>query len=458
LVATIATATVAVQPNPASAQEDCAEFGAFPTPPISAAFDRNQMLCQLGYELPSPGPRVDDPNRPPNAILPSNPETQNWTDACGHTVNRGMMGGLWVSYDDATGHGAIGFGTGDQPDIDGWAYTPIDLLETYDGVPVTTPEQWWNERRPEVFEAVKRELYGKIPDPSLWPDITWELGPVTFGTADGVDYAQRTVTGHIDISGYPQVRNAPRIAGTLRIPRDAYDAGAEVPVVIVFGGLTNWSHLAPQGWGIFAYSNNQLQPDSGGANLSSYIIGLINKGNWRSPDDWGTLAAWSWGISRLIDFFEEPTEYVGVDADRIGVQGHSRYGKAAIVAAAYEPRIKAAYASSSGALGAKMNRRHWGQNLENVGGDAEYHWMAGNFFKWMGPLVDDPENPGIGLVGNGTYKPRKLELMTVDGHSLVALAAPRVVFITGGNASDAWTARHVPRRCERYPRLQPARR
>jgi hypothetical protein len=86
-----------------------------------------------------------------------------------------------------------------------------------------------------------------------------------------------------------------------------------------------------------------------------------------------------------------------------------------------------------------MNRRHWGQNLESAGGTAEYHWMAGNFFKWMGPLVDDPTAPGYGSVLNGTYKPRKLELMTVDGHSLVAHVAPRIVFMNGGNTpGDAW--------------------
>jgi hypothetical protein len=218
--------------------------------------------------------------------------------------------------------------------------------------------------------------------------------------------------------------------------------------VIVFGAQRSWAHVGPAGWGVFGFLNKELQPDNGGANLSSYIIGLINKGRWRTPGEWGALAAWSWGISRLIDFFNDPTGYTGVDADRIGVQGHSRYGKATIVAAAYDPRIKAAYTSSSGALGARMNRRHWGQDLEvegdypnNESESLEYHWMAGNYFKWMGPLVDDPGYPGVGLVkdgAHGTYKPRRLELMSVDGHSVVALAAPRVVFITGGNADDAW--------------------
>lgn len=85
--------------------------------------------------------------------------------------------------------------------------------------------------------------------------------------------------------------------------------------------------------------------------MSSYLIGLINKGNWRKPGDWGTLAVWSWGISRLIDLFATPGVYLGVDANRIGVHGHSRCGKATAVAAAFDPRIKAAYPNSSGSLG-----------------------------------------------------------------------------------------------------------
>ncbi|MBE1489615.1 glucuronyl esterase domain-containing protein [Plantactinospora soyae] len=426
------------------AVHECVQkFGAFPTLPLSTIQDRDQMLCQLGIKLPNLGSWLDDPNRPPN--LAGDPAARLWFDAFGHPVRRGALGGLWASYDDATSSGAIGYGTGDNPEVDGWGYTPIELLEMKNGRPVRTPDDWWNKRRPEIFKAVQEELYGTIPDRKLWPKITWELGAVSFGTADGVDYAERTVTGIIDTSRYPEVRNAPRIFGTLRIPRVAYDARTEVPVVVVFGGTARWSLLGPQGWGIFGFANAQLQPDSGGANMSSYIIGLINKGNWRKPGDWGALAAWSWGISRLIDFFDAPGEYVGADANRIGVQGHSRYGKATIVAAAYDPRIKAAYASSSGSLGARMNRRHWGQDLENDGDYAnnageslEYHWMAGNYFKWMGPLVDDPENPGVGLAKNGTYKPRRLELMSVDGHSMVALAAPRVVYITGGNNNDSW--------------------
>lgn len=425
--------------------DECVEqFGARPDATTTTGRDRDQMLCQLGIDFPELGSWAEDPNLPAN--IDPDPAARLWWDRCVHPVRRGELAGLWTNYADSTGTGSDAHGTGDTPEIDGWQYTPIDLLEMKDGSRVRTPRDWWNQRRPEILKAAQEELYGKIPAPALWPKVSWEVGEPTTGMANDVEYVERRITGVIDTSAYPQLRNAPRITGVLRLPRQAAEARQEVPVVVSYGtSLANWSHTGPQGWGIFAFANNELQPDSGGANLSSYLIGLINKGNWRSPGDWGTLAAWSWGISRLIDFFDSPTQFVGADPNRIGLAGHSRYGKATIVAAGYEPRIKAAYTSSSGSLGARMNRRHYGQDLENDGDYAgnetesrEYHWMSGNYFQWMGPLVDDPEYPGVGLAENGTYKPRRVELLTVDGHSMVALAAPRVVLITGGNAGDAW--------------------
>ena len=133
--------------------------------------------------------------------------------------------------------------------------------------------------------------------------------------------------------------------------------------------------------------------------------------------------AWSWGVSRLIDYFETDRE---VNSRIIGLTGHSRYGKATLVTMAYEPRVAIGFPSDGGSLGTKMNRRHWGQDLENSTGENEYHWMAGNFFKWAGELVP------------GQYLPRKIENLTVDAHSLLALCAPRPVLLNGANTSS-WT-------------------
>jgi len=150
--------------------------------------------------------------------------------------------------------------------------------------------------------------------------------------------------------------------------------------------------------------------------LTSGIIGLLNRGQPRQPDDWGALRAWAWGASRALDYFETDP---AVDARHVGLEGHSRYGKATLVAMAYDPRFAIAYVSSSGAGGANLYRRNWGEALENVAGSGEYHWMAGNFLKYAGPLTAND--------------------LPVDSHELIALCAPRPVFISGGaTQGDGW--------------------
>ena len=116
----------------------------------------------------------------------------------------------------------------------------------------------------------------------------------------------------------------------------------------------------------------------------SGIIGLANKGQPRKPDDWGALRAWAWGAVALLDYLETDP---AVDAKRVGIEGVSRYGKAALVTMAYEPRFAIGFIGSSGMGGAKLHRRRIGELLENVAGSGEYHWMAGNYLKYAGPLT-----------------------------------------------------------------------
>jgi hypothetical protein len=170
-----------------------------------------------------------------------------------------------------------------------------------------------------------------------------------------------------------------------------------------------------KGWGYAILYPTSVQPDNG-AGLTSGIIGLVNKGQPRKVDDWGALRAWAWGASRALDYFETDK---AVDAKQVGLEGHSRFGKATIVAMAYDQRFAIAYVSSSGEGGAKLFRRNWGETIGNVAGSGEYHWMAGNFLKYAGPL-----NEGD---------------LPVDAHELIALCAPRPVFISGGaTMGDGW--------------------
>jgi len=179
---------------------------------------------------------------------------------------------------------------------------------------------------------------------------------------------------------------------------------------------TAWQgQVLAEGWGYAIYIPTSVQADNG-AGLTQGIIGLVNKGQPRKLDDWGALRAWAWGASRALDYFETDKN---VDAKQVGLEGHSRYGKAALLAMAYDPRFAIVYVSSSGEGGAKLWRHEFGEQIGNIAGTGEYHWMAGNFLKYDGPLtVND---------------------LPVDAHELIALCAPRPVFIgAGATQGDGW--------------------
>jgi hypothetical protein len=174
-------------------------------------------------------------------------------------------------------------------------------------------------------------------------------------------------------------------------------------------GPTWQQQLLEKGWGWAVLVPTSYQADNGAA-LAKGIIGLTARGRPRKPDDWGALRAWAWGASRALDYLETDP---AVDAKRVGIEGLSRYGKAALVAMAYEPRFAVGFIGSSGAGGAKLLRRVLGEQVENLAASGEYHWFAGNFLKYAGPL--GPAD------------------LPVDAHELIALAAPRPVFISGGS-------------------------
>lgn len=301
-----------------------------------------------------------------------------------------------------------------------------DPLVLKNGKKVTTAKMWWTQRRPEIVEDFDREVYGRMPKKT--PKVKWEVTNTTRSRNGEVPIVTKELIGHVDNSSYPQI--AVDIQLTLTTPADAT---GPVPVIMEFGGMRPGSPAAvgrtvpalpgptwqqqvlAKGWGYASLSPSSIQADNG-AGLTKGIIGLVNKGARRKPDDWGALRAWAWGASRALDYFETDKS---VDAKRIGLEGHSRYGKATIVTMAYDERFAIAFVSSSGEGGAKLHRRNWGELVENVAAPNEYHWMAGNFLKYAGPL-----NAGD---------------LPVDSHELVALCAPRPVFLSAGaTEGDGW--------------------
>jgi hypothetical protein len=306
-----------------------------------------------------------------------------------------------------------------------------DALVLNNGKPVTSAKAWWSERRPQIVELFDREILGRVP--ANLPRVTWEVVSTTPEKNGDVDVITKRLVGHVDNSADPAI--VVNIDLTLTTP--AHAAGP-VPVMMEFGfsrefmeamarrfpqpaagaapaGPTWQQQVLARGWGYAELVPTSVQPDNG-AGLAEGIIGLANKGQPRKPDDWGALRAWAWGASRALDYFETDPS---VDAKQVGIEGHSRYGKAALVAMAYEPRLAIGYISSSGESGAKLYRHIFGEEIGNVAAASEYHWMAGNFLKYDGPLT--------------------IADLPVDAHELIALAAPRPVFISGGaTQGDGW--------------------
>ncbi len=296
-------------------------------------------------------------------------------------------------------------------------YTHLpDPLVMKGGQKVTSSRQW-ARRRAEIAEDFDREVYGRTP--AVTPSVRWEVTATASEVIGAVPVLTKTLVGHVDNAAYPLVT----VDIQLTVTTPATTAG-RVPVMLNFGfgprpagapprppspGPT-WQELVlARGWGYAVYVPTSVQPDNG-AGLTRGIIGLVNKGQPRSLDDWGALKAWAWGASRALDYLETDP---AVDARQVGLEGLSRYGKAAIVAMAYDARFAIGFIGSSGAAGVKLHRRHFGEQVENVAGSGEYHWMAGNFIKYAGPLTPND--------------------LPVDSHELVALCAPRPVFISVGS-------------------------
>jgi hypothetical protein len=341
-------------------------------------------------------------------------------------------------------------------------YEPIDLFTLGGtGEKIQTPEDWWLKRRPEIWDLVQKEIYGYTWPQSEWPSITWTIGPVTTGTEAGMvscitsptcpngvmpdgntySYRQKTYTGTISTASYPALRNAPVLSITCRFPATA--AGKVPTFISISESDADFEYTAPKGFAACGYTQTLLQPDAGGADTSSYLIGLINKGNWRKPTDPGALVAWAWGASRIIDEFALDPDPMGPDADKIAVEGHSRDGKATLVTAAYDDRVVAALPSCGGEGGTSWIRRNYGESIESIVGNGEYYWMDGYLMNYAGARCQ--KNPDVGPPGcKPAFFPRKVEDLDVDVNHVMALIAPRAVMTNGGTDTpfhgfgDAW--------------------
>ncbi len=341
-----------------------------------------------------------------------------------------------------------------------------DPLTLNDGQKVTTPPMWWDKRRPEIVEMYEKYVYGRIPKDV--PKVTWSVTAVDHEMIGFNRVIAKDLIGHVDNSSDPAINV--KIHMTLVTPANAT---GPVPILIMFGRAgfpapnepagedldrinaawkalliqqdpslkdvlakhPAWQPLKPTpfqppqlnadgdppntwqliaaGWGFALLDPASVQADDG-AGITRGIIGLVNKGQPRKPEDWGALRAWGWGAGRAFDYLATDP---AVDAKHVGIEGVSRYGKAALVTMAFDQRFAMVLVGSSGKGGATPLRRNFGEAVESLTG-GEYYWMAGNFLKYG--------------ASEATFGSKTAGDIPVDSNELIALCAPRLTFISYG--------------------------
>jgi hypothetical protein len=395
-------------------------------------------------------------NLPPPVTFTAQQDAQNMMDQLGiKTLRSGPSGN-----EKAPNHANY-----DEAKANPFPNLP-DALTLKDGRKVTTAKMWWDERRPEIVDDFEQYVYGRPPN--YIPKVSWALIATDQEVIGGHPVIAKELIGHVDNSSYPWISVNLRM--TLVTPANTK---APVPLLMMFGrsgfpapnepspdqldrinaaekallvqqdpslrevfakhpaweperpapfvlpqfnadgGLPSTWELIAAGWGFATFDPASVQPDDA-AKLTQGIIGLVNKGQPRKPDQWGALRAWAWGAGRGLDYLETDP---AVDAKHVGIEGVSRYGKAALVTMAFDTRFAMVLVGSSGKGGATPLRRNFGEAVESLTG-GEYYWMAGNFMKYG--------------ASDATFGSRNPGDIPVDSSELIALCAPRLTFISYG--------------------------
>ncbi len=321
------------------------------------------------------------------------------------------------------------------------AYTLPDPLRLENGKQVKDAKTWWTKRRPEIVSLFETQQYGKAPGrpPAESFDVFDKGTPALNGKAIRKQVmiyltanhsgpaiqllvylpaaATKPVPMFLSIN-FGAVQNAVDDPGIK--PETVWDPKTNTRIAPPPGrgfGRLNVGPLLDAGIGVATFYYGDVDPDY----LNGFPNGIravyAKPGTTeatRAPDDWGSIAAWAWGMSRVQDYFETDKS---IDAKRVAIHGISRLGKTVMWAGAHDHRFAAVIASCSGEGGAALSHRDYGETIAHLTAPVRYPYQfAANYANWSGFPDKAP----------------------IDANMLVALIAPRPLLLQTGN-TDYWS-------------------
>jgi len=316
------------------------------------------------------------------------------------------------------------------------SYTLPDPLVFNNGKPVRTASDWMKRRRPELLELFAKNMFGRSPQPprSIKYDVfdtdKKALGGKALRKQVTIYFSSKPDGPKEDLLIYLPVNATKPVPVILSLSFSGNQTASHEPQIKlaqVWDPKTHEKQPAPEqsrgreqetvekvlarGYGYATIYYQDIEPDFKGGDAYG-IRSLFRVGQTEPPvDSWGSIGAWSYGLSRALDYLEKDKD---VDAKRVAILGHSRLGKTVLWAGAMDQRFAMVLSSCSGEGGASLARRNYGETISNLTSVFPY-WFCNNFQKYSGHADQLP----------------------VDTHELIALIAPRPVYITAGE-TDRW--------------------